>query len=91
MLTIDRPGYERQLLIRDAVRTALTNDRDWAIEELRESFMAELRRMDDEQLAERVIRNSSADELKALYVSIGDEEDPEIDAELDMKYGGRCE
>jgi hypothetical protein len=79
MLVLNRSAYEQQLAVRDAVRDALINDREAAIETLRTNFMEVLYRMSDEQIAERIIQGSSADELKALHESlIGEVFDNEI-------------
>ncbi len=70
VLELTRSEVERQLLIRDAVRDALINDPDAAREELRTRFMDVLYRMNPEQLAERLIQESSHAALKALSDSL---------------------
>ncbi len=69
-IEINRPGYERHLLKRDAVRNALTDNREQSIEILRTRFLDVLYRMDSSQLAERVIRDSDAAEIGELHDSI---------------------
>ncbi len=86
MMVIERIAYERQLLRRNALRDALENDRLAAIEIIRERFLEVLHRMTNEQLAERILRDSSADEIRQLHDGwIGDIEDSEISDEERMR------
>ncbi len=82
VLELSRTEVERQLLRRNALRDALENDRLAAIEIIRERFLEVLHRMTNEQLAERILRDSSADEIRQLHDDwIGDFEESEISDE----------
>jgi len=72
IIVISSRAYTDAENMRNEVRTALEGDREAAMEILVERFVADLVRMSDDQLAERILRDSSAAQLKTLHASYCD-------------------